>query len=186
MDIHNEIKLIEGLRKGDEASYKHLYALYYSELSVYLSSISGSLEVSKDLSQQVFIKIWKKRESLSIQSSLKKYLFKIGYNLYIDLQRKNRKNLQLLDQLKHEAIHEIVDLHDEDLDKKINLVISEVNNLPEKCRMVFLLAKKDGLKYSEIAQELNISIKTVERHMNKALRRLRANLKKQSSFSHFT
>ncbi|MBO3099693.1 RNA polymerase sigma factor [Gelidibacter pelagius] len=177
MDNNSEKTLIEGLRKGDEASYKHLYTLYYSELRAYLSTISGSVEVSKELSQQVFIKIWKKRESLSINSSLKKYIFKIGYNLFIDLQRKNKKDHQLLDQLKHDAVHEIVDFTNDELDIKINLVLSEVNKLPEKCKNVFLLAKKDGLKYSEIAEELNISIKTVERHMTKALRRLRKGLK---------
>lgn len=177
MDNNSEKTLIEGLRKGNEASYKHLYTLYYSELRAYLSTISGSVEVSKELSQQVFIKIWNKRESLSINSSLKKYIFKIGYNLFIDLQRKDKKDLQLLERLKQDAIHEIVDFTNDELDMKINLVLSEINKLPEKCKNVFLLAKKDGLKYSEIAEELNISIKTVERHMTKALRRLRKGLK---------
>lgn len=177
MDINSEKTLIEGLRKGDEASYKRLYTLFYPELRAYLNTVSGSIEVSKDLSQQVFIKIWKKRASLSINSSLKNYIFRIGYNLFIDLQRKNKKDLQLLDQLKHDALHEIVDLPNDDLDKKVSLVLSEIDKLPEKCKNVFLLAKKDGLKYSEIAEELNISIKTVERHMTKALRRLRQGLK---------
>ncbi|RXJ52652.1 RNA polymerase sigma factor [Gelidibacter gilvus] len=178
MDINSEKTLIEGLRKGDEDSYKHLYNLFYPELRAYLNTVSGSIEVSKDLSQQVFIKVWKKRASLSINSSLKNYIFRIGYNLFIDLQRKNKKDLQLLDQLKHDALHEIVDLPNDDLDKKIRLVLSEIDKLPEKCKNVFLLAKKDGLKYSEIAEELNISIKTVERHMTKALRRLRQGLKR--------
>ena len=177
MDLNNEKLLIEGLRRGDELAYKHLYKLFYSQLFTYLNTISGSEEVSKDLSQQVFIKIWKKRDSLNINYSLRPYIFKIGSNLFIDLQKKEKKNLQLLEQLKHAAIHELIDTSDDHLEKKINFILSEVNKLPQQCKKVFLLAKKDGLKYSEISEELNISIKTVERHMTKALRRLRKGLK---------
>lgn len=177
MDLNNETLLIEGLKRGDEAAYKHLYKLYYSQLFTYLNTISGSMEVSKDLSQQVFIKIWKKRDSLTINYTLKSYIFKIGYNLFIDLQKKRKKDLQLLEQLKHEAIHEIIDTSDDHIEKKISFILSEVNKLPHQCKKVFLLAKKDGLKYREISEELNISIKTVERHMSKAMKRLRKSLK---------
>lgn len=177
MDLNNEKVLIEGLRRGEEIAYKHLYKLYYSNLYAYLYTICGSMEVSKDLSQQVFIKIWRKRDSLSINYSLKKYIFKIGYNLFIDLQKKKKKDIQLLEQLKHEALHEIIDIPDDNLDLKVSFILTEVDKLPPQCRMVFLLAKKDGLKYKEISEELNISIKTVERHMNKALKRLRKSLK---------
>ena len=181
MDLNNEKLLIEGLINGDEAAYKHLYKLYYSELFIYLNNICGSAEVSKDLSQQVFIKIWKKRDSLAIDYSLKKYIFKIGYNLFIDLQKKRKKDFKLLEQLKLEALHEIIDVSDDNLDKKISFILSEVNKLPTQCKKVFLLAKKDGLKYREISEELNISIKTVERHMTKALRRLRKSLKSNTN-----
>lgn len=177
MDTNNEKKFIEGLRKGDEASYKKLYKLYYSDLCSYLNTICGSREISKDLSQQVFIKIWKKREALSINYSLKKYIFKIALNLYFDLQNKRKKDLKLLDQLKYEALQEMVDHADDDLEKKINFILLEVNKLPQQCKKVFLLAKKDGLKYREISEELDISIKTVERHMTKALKRIRKSLK---------
>ncbi|WP_307810562.1 RNA polymerase sigma factor [Gelidibacter salicanalis] len=170
-------KVIEGLKKGDELAYKRLYKLYYFELCTYLNTLCGSKDISKDLSQQAFIKVWKKKDSLSIKYSLKKYILKIGYNLYQDLQRKNKKDGHLIEQLKYEAINELIEISDDELDKNIALVISEVNKLPEKCKNVFLLAKKDGLKYSEISEELNISIKTVERHMTKALKQLRKSLK---------
>lgn len=175
--MNDEDILIAGLIQGEEAAYKHLYKLYYPQLFTYLHTLAGSMEVSKDLSQQVFIKIWKKRDSLSINYSLKNYIFKIGYNLFLDLQQKKKKDFKLLEQLKHEALHEITEIPDDNFDQKISIILTEVNKLPRQCRKVFLLAKKDGLKYSEISEELNISVKTVERHMNKALRRLRKSLK---------
>ena len=179
MDLNNDDVLIEGLIRGDDSAYKHLYQLYYVPLFTYLNTISGCMEMSKDLSQQVFIKLWKKRESLSINYSLKKYIFKIGYNLFLDLQEKKKKDFKLLEQLKHDALHEITEIPDDNFDQKVSFILSEVNKLPRQCKTVFLLAKKDGLKYREISEELNISVKTVERHMNKALRKLRKSLKNE-------
>jgi len=92
--------------------------LYYSELCIYLNTFCGSMDISKDLAQHVFIKIWKKRNLLSIDYSVKKYIFKIGYNLYIDFQRQKTKELLLLEQLKHEAIEEMIDFNDDYLDQK--------------------------------------------------------------------
>lgn len=178
----NEDILINRLKAGDEAAYKHLYKLYYSELCHYINTVSGSMDVSKDIVQQAFIKIWKKRDVLCIEYSLKKYIFKIAYNLFIDLKREKTKNNLLIEQLKYEVVTDLVDGSTDVLDKKIHLLIQEVDKLPKQCKKVFLLGKKDGLKYREISEELNISIKTVERHMTKALKRLRKSLKENSDY----
>ncbi|MBP1839885.1 RNA polymerase sigma factor [Formosa algae] len=183
MIIHNydnEDILIHRLKVGDEVAYKHLYKLYYSELCHYISTISGSMDVSKDIVQQAYIKVWNKRESLSIDYSLKKYMFRIAYNLFIDLTREHTQKNLLIEQLKYEVVNEMVESPVVDFDKMLQLLITEVDKLPEQCKKVFLLGKKDGLKYREISEELNISIKTVERHMTKALKRLRENLKDSS------
>ncbi len=174
--MENEKALIDGLKKGDEDAYKQLYKFYYLELCSYLNFMCLDKEMSQDLAQQVFIKIWKRRDSLSINYSLKKYLFSAGYNLYIDFKRKKTRDFILLDQLKNEAIHELLDIPDELFEIKINFILTEVNKLPSQCKKVFILGKKEGLKYKEISEELNISIKTVERHMSKALKRLRSSL----------
>ncbi|WP_299781572.1 RNA polymerase sigma factor [uncultured Formosa sp.] len=176
----NEDILINRLKVGDEAAYKHLYKLYYSELCNYINTISGSMDVSKDIVQQAYIKVWNKRESLSIEYSLKKYMFRIAYNLFIDLKREHTKNNLLIEQLKYQVVNDMVESPAVDFDKMLHLLITEVDKLPEQCKKVFLLGKKDGLKYREISEELNISIKTVERHMTKALKRLRENLKESS------
>ena len=176
----NEKILIGRLKIGDENAYQHLYELYFAELCNYLNTICGNMDLSKDLAQQAFIKIWKKRDSLLIIFSLKKYIFKIAYNLFMDSQRKKKRDHLLIDQLKYEAANEITDISHDNLDILLDLVNSEVDQLPSQCKRVFLLGKREGLKYREIAEELNISIKTVERHMTKALKRLRKRLKNRS------
>tara|TARA_R110002051_G_scaffold322113_2_gene411731 strand:- start:4603 stop:5208 length:606 start_codon:yes stop_codon:yes gene_type:complete len=179
-NYENEQILIRRLKIGDENAYRHLYELYYADLCNYLHTICGNLDLSKEIAQEAFIKIWKKRDSLLVAFSLKKYIFKIAYNLFIDSQRKKKRNYLLIDQLKYESANEMTDISYDNLEVLLDLVNSEVDQLPSQCKRVFLLGKKEGLKYREIAEELNISIKTVERHMTKALKRLRKRLKDRS------
>lgn len=179
-NYNDEQILIDRLKKGDEDAYNHLYKLYYSELCTYFKTISGSMDIAEDLVQQAFIKIWKKRNSLVIEHSLKKYLFKIGYNQFVDLKRKSKKDMLLFDQLKNEAVNEMLEYSNDDFEEKMKVLNFEIDKLPTKCKTVFLLGKVNGLKYREISEELNISVKTVERHMTKALKRLRKKLRDDS------
>ena len=123
------------------------------------------------------IKLWNKRQDLTIKDSLKKYLYKAVYYQFIDNQRKAAKEMNHLDELKQEAILELIEAPKDDLEKKYQSIEVEINKLPAKCKKVFILGKKEGLKYKEIAGQLDISIKTVESHMSLALRKLRKALR---------
>ncbi len=179
-NYNDEQILIDRLKKGDENAYNYLYKIYYSELCTYFNTISGSRDIAEDLVQQAFIKIWKKRNSLVIENSLKKYIFKIGYNLFVDLKRKSKKDMLLFDQLRNDAVTEMLEYSNDEYEEKMKILNLEIEKLPTKCKTVFLLGKVNGLKYREISEELNISVKTVERHMTKALKRLRKKLRDET------
>ena len=181
LDNHKEKLLLKHLKNGIQEAYKYLYDTYYSELCTYAAKLCCNDQLAQDIVQQVMIKLWKKRQELSIKDSLKKYLYKAVYYQFIDNQRRTAKEMNLLDELKQEAILELIEAPQDDFEKKYHSVEVEINKLPTKCKKVFLLGKKEGLKYKEIATKLNISIKTVESHMSLALRKLRKALRATAS-----
>ncbi len=173
----NEEFLLEGLKKGSEVAYGYFFKNNYKDLCNYLLAISGDSVLTEEIAQQAFVKLWDKRESLSIQeNALKPYFFRMAYNLFIDAKRKDKKKHKLLEHLKMEAYSDLIDVDSSLFEQKLKRVEAEIENLPDQCRKVFILGKKEGLKYQEISEILHISIKTVEVHMSKALKRLRTQL----------
>ncbi|TLP80147.1 RNA polymerase sigma factor [Maribacter sp. ACAM166] len=169
--------LIEELKKGSEVAYDYFFRSYHKQLCNYILAISGNSKLAEEIAQQAFIKIWDKRATLSIKNNgLKKYFFKMAYNLFIDYKRKVKKEFKLLEHLKQEAYSDIVAIDFNQFEHKLKLVETEIENLPDQCKKVFVMGKKEGLKYQEISEKLDISIKTVEVHMSKALKRLRTQL----------
>jgi RNA polymerase sigma-70 factor (ECF subfamily) len=176
-----EAALILRLKEGNEKAYCELYQLYYSNLCNYASNLCGNDDLAEDIVQHTMIKIWKKGLDLNINTSLKGYLYKSIFNHFIDLQRKTKKETSKLERLKHEALLDFVELSIEEIESIYKQIDIEIEKLPKQCREVFLLGKKEGLKYREIADKLNISVKTVERHMSIALKKLRKKLNYSSN-----
>ncbi|MFV0248329.1 MAG: RNA polymerase sigma factor [Tenacibaculum sp.] len=174
---NNEHLLIEQLKKGCHNAYKHFFLLYYKELCNYITAVSGNKRIAEDIAQQTFIKIWDNKDQLFVQENkLKKYIFKIAYHVFIDLKRKKKKEFEFLESLKQEAYLDIVDTNTSLFEEKLTKVKNEIDKLPKQCKKILIMSKVEGLKYKEISDKLQISIKTVEVHMCKALKRLRANL----------
>jgi RNA polymerase sigma-70 factor (ECF subfamily) len=180
-DFSDQNYLISQLKNGSENAFRYLYDLYYSEFCNYASNLCGNDDLAEDIVQQTMIKIWKKGADLKINTSLKGYLLKSIYYHFIDTQRKKKKESSKLEILKQEALLQFVDYSSEEIENLYQQIDIEIENLPKKCKEVFLLGKKEGLKYIEIADKLNISIKTVERHMSLALKKLRNKLNISSS-----
>ncbi len=174
---NSEKFLIEQLRKGSEDAYGYFFNCYYQELCNYILGVSGDSKLAEEIAQRAFIKMWEKREKLRIrENGLKKYFFKIAYNLFIDSKRNRKKQFKLLEHLKQEVYSNIVEVDASLFEEKLKLVEAEIDKLPEQCKKVFVLGKKEGFKYQEISEQLDISIKTVEVHMSKALKKLRTQL----------
>lgn len=168
--------LAKQLKKGKELAYNFLMDNYYKPLCAYAYSLTNDVYLSEDIVQNVLLKIWTKRKNINPELSIKSYLYKSVYNEFIDLNRKQKK-VTILQKVHIENLIEIVEDNPKDLEKFIKILNKEIDKLPQKCRRIFLMNKREGLTYTEISEFLNISIKTVEGHMTRAMKFLSTNLK---------
>ncbi|KFF02656.1 RNA polymerase sigma factor [Flavobacterium reichenbachii] len=176
---YNNEDLIESLRNGDEKAYNYLIETYHHKLCVYANSLVKNVYSAEDIVQNVFIKIWEQRTRLKTDHSLKSFLYKLVYNEFIDLYRKNQ-SLFSLEKSYYDALNGIVQEEDsEAFQRVLSAVNKEIQNLPPKCREVFILSKKEGLTNIEIAEHLDVSIKTVEAQITKAFSILRTALEEK-------
>lgn len=168
MYYNNNSVLIDHLKSGNEEAYEYLMNEYYSGLGAYALGLTKDKFKAEDIVQNVFFKVWKKRETLSEINSIKNFLYKSVYNEFIDDYRKN-KNLTIMDESHINHLNTIVeDINPDEFLTLIDIVKKEIDNLPPKCKTIFKLAKFEGLTYREIAEYQNISLRTVENHMIKA------------------
>ena len=169
----NNIKLIAGLKKGTDSSYHFIVSTYNHMLCVHAYRFTNDFDKAKDIVQNVFIKFWNQRENLTDDFSVKDYLYKAVYNEFIDQYRKGKSVLNL-DTKYFEAVNSAIEEDEENSDENlISSIKKEIENLPAKCKEVFLLSKKEGLSNLEIAEHLNTSVKSVEAHITKAFKILR-------------
>lgn len=168
-------QLISG---GDKGAFEQVFRQYYQPLCNYVCSITKDLNEAEEVVQTVFYNIWNKREKLEITGSLKSYLYRAAHNDCLNrIKHQKIKKNYAGDYIKT-ADHSGADASQTLQAKELNTKIQEaIDMLPEQCGQVFKLSRFENLKYSEIATQLNISVKTVENHMGKALKILRERLK---------
>ena len=173
----NNRKLVEHLKKGNEIAYTYLVELYYEKLCDYASNLARDSFKSEDIVQNVFIRMWRQREKLNFNISIKSYLYKSVYNEFVDQYRKDIA-ITLLEKKYIEEINSNIEPSDNDkTERLIVLVEKEIEQLSPKCKETFLLNKKEGLTYVEIAEFQNVSVGTVEKQMNKAFSLIRSKIK---------
>ncbi len=178
-DYNDNTILIESLKNGDEMAYTYLIDTYHHNLCVYANSLVKNIYSAEDIVQNVFIKVWEQRTRLKPDHSLKSFLYKLTYNEFIDLYRKNQ-SLFSLEKSYYDALNGIVQEEDsEAFQRVLSAVNKEIQNLPPKCKEVFILSKKEGLTNIEIAEHLDVSIKTVEAQITKAFSLLRSSLEEK-------
>ena len=167
-------QLLQGLQNGDRKIFRLMFDRYYPYVLVSVTKICGDRNLAKDVGQEVFFEVWKKRETIQVKGSLKSYLRRAGVNRMLN-QLKARR-LQYEDPvdlpespLQNDSAQQ--HLEAEDLRKVIQ---GAIDSLPERCRMVFTLKRIEGFSQKEIAAKMGISTKTVENQMVRALKVLRA------------
>ena len=173
LDFKNDISLIKALKKGEERAYNFLINNYQQKLHTYAFGLTKDFDLAEDVVQNTFVYIWRNRVNLKADFSVKNYLYRAVYNECIDYYRK-RKAVTALEKKYVDALNSIVEEENENsIEKLIILVKREIENLPPKCKRTFLLSKQEGLTNVEIADYLNVSIKSVEAHITKAFSILR-------------
>ncbi|MCK0147198.1 RNA polymerase sigma-70 factor [Arenibacter sp. F26102] len=165
---NKEILILDSLKKGDERAYKHIYNMYYANLVVYCYNLTKDQDRAEDIVQQTLVKIWIKRDTLDIRSSLKNYLYRSVYNTFLKEYRKLKQEEVALADLKNTILMDLVETDETVLEERLKLLESAIDQLPKKNREVFLLSKKSGYRHKEIASQLDISEKAVEKHISRA------------------
>ena len=167
--------LIERLKKGERTAFNELYGIFWAPLVNYAELIVGD-ENADDVVQEVFVRIWIGRDKLRNDGSLRGYLLRAVYRTALNVLRSQTK-LQIEQQLctyydpdENEIIR---NLYARQIADELDAV---VETLSPKCREVFRMSHFEGLSNREISERLNISVSTVENHINNALRQLRGKL----------
>mgnify|MGYP003574954400 CR=1 FL=1 len=159
----------------DISGFEALFQVNYQALCASSYRIVQDRDIAEDIVQDVFYRLWEKRDSLVITSSLKAYLFQSTINQSLNYIKKYKNALKREDLYGSETMDDINDVEQAMALKEVNQrVEAAVKALPEACRMVFVLSRYDQLSYKEIASKLDISVKTVEGQMSKALKHLRS------------
>jgi len=175
--INSDSYLLERLQQGDQQSFQQLFDLYYSKLHAYLRKLSNDSNLSDDLLQNVMIRLWEKRKSIRIKSSLKSYLYRSCHNEFLMHIRKQKKEVDLLDTLKWEALSQNHIEEKEDQNKaNWQKIEHAIELLPIKCKKVFKLSRLEQKKHKEIATLLGISTKTIENQITKAVKFIKTNV----------
>ena len=159
---------------NDQAAYKELFLLLHSPLKEFSYSILKSKEEAEELVSDLFIRIWEKRDQLTAISSPKLYFYSAAKNLAFNRLNKQKRMRGIsgedwLVQLNSIYFDPEQLMMTEEMMRQIKKAI---NDLPPRCRIIFKLVKEDGLKYREVAELLQLSIKTIEAQMAIALRRI--------------
>lgn len=173
MDYKNTI---HKLKIGDSLEYSKLIDTYHNMLCSYAFDLTNDKDLAQDIVQNVFINIWKKRSKLKDDFNLKSYLYKSVYNGFLN-QLKTKMYVVPLEKKHIDVLNNFMEQEDEkSIDRLMTIVKREIENLPPKCKQTFLLSKEEGLTNIEIAEYLNVSIKSVEAHITKAFTILRKSL----------
>lgn len=177
----NDSELLTLLRRGETRAFEYIYSTYFDALVNYADRLLNDMEAARDVVQQVYYKMWEHREELRISLSARAYLYKAVYHESLNtLTHQNNIRKYEQEQLSDFYLSTVLQVPEAEMElwqSDIEKAIREaINNLPEKCREVFMLSKINGLKNKEVAEKLNISEKTVERHMSIALSKLRVEL----------
>ncbi len=168
----DDVVLGIGIKEGKEQAFAQFFDKYHSLLLAYMTTYTGNRNVAEEMVQQAFVTLWEKRELLDAAQSPRHYLFAIAQNLFKKKHRELRKRDSFLEELKLQEINKALEDPD-NLEKRLKRLREIMETLPPRCREILVLNKFEGLKYQQIADRMEISVKTVESQMRIAYKKIR-------------
>jgi len=184
MTISNTEEIIRRLKKDDKSAVDELFAYYYPRLYHFSKAILKIENDIDDILQEVFVKIWLNRQKIGNAETFNAYIFTITKNEVLNLIRSNHKDQAFRDELFLRSVAEEYHTPNPVEFDEIKAGIDKiVMSLPEKRQQVFNLSRTEGLSNKEIAQQLNISEKTVEDHITHAIRHIKISMKEMGILS---
>ena len=170
----NDTHLIGLIKSGNKRAFDEVFLMHFKSLHAYAFTMVKDRDDAEEIVQNVFVRIWTRRGQLKTDGFLKSFLYRSVHNESLNYLKHQKVranfNVHYADAVKNDMGNLNTEIAVTELEKNIH---SAINDLPEKCRNVFQLSRFDQMKYQEIADALNISVKTVENQMGKALKILR-------------
>jgi RNA polymerase sigma-70 factor, ECF subfamily len=182
-----ESQIIKGLKNGDQSIFELLFHSYYNPLCSYALTFIKYADIAEELVQETFIKIWENHPNISIEVSLKSYLFRsvhnncINYIKHRDVANKQTREIQ--EEIQYHSLLANLNTSGSSLDTIVSEELETyldkvINKLPNECRKIFQLKRNEQLTYQEIADKLGVSVNTVKTQLLRAFEKLREALRK--------
>lgn len=179
--VKNEADLLSLVAKGDQRAFTELFDAYYKPLGEYVFKLTESIEVTEEIVQDVFIKIWLKKEILLQLDNFSYYLFILSKNQTLNhLRKKANDEVRQLEWLKQFEEETYTPDHLPVIEEYRILMDQAIEKLPPQQKKVYKLSREERLKHEEIAKILNISPETVKKHIKLALRFIKNELSSQN------
>jgi len=174
MDAEDLKRILEGIRDGQESSFREFFNGYYERFFRIAHYYVRNNENAQEVVMDVFAKFWKRRKKLPEIKNFKNYTYSSVKNHSLNYIQKNKIELESLDEYTSSKMIEYVEPENLFLGKELAKELEKtVSSLPPRCQLIYRMIREDGLKYKEVASTLNISDKAVENQMLIAMKRIR-------------
>jgi RNA polymerase sigma-70 factor (ECF subfamily) len=169
--------IIPRIRSGDQSVFEALFRDYYARLCGYALKFVADTDQAEEIVQDLFCNLWDKKESRDIMTSVEAYLFRAVRNAcfnhlkHLKIRYRHTESVKETAPAVSESVHESLEFLE-----LAEMIEKAVEGMPPERKKIYILSRQEGLKYKDIAEKLNISVKTVENQMGKALKYLREHL----------
>lgn len=170
---------MESLKKGDHEAFETIFLAYFPKVKYYINGFVKSVDVAEDLTQNVFLKIWENHEAFIITTKglkgLDSYVYTIAYRQTIDyIRSKQIRESFYNDEQLDVYTNLLVDTEEEYIAKETKLLIEiEIESMPDRQQMIYRMSRNEGVSNDKIAEQLEISKRTVENQLSLAMKRIR-------------